>query len=196
MLNLTTFFVKKHVRLLRISNVYDIIDPATGQPVGIAREKPPFWVKIARLLVARTLLPTKVVVTGPEPAGATEFFSFAKSGVFGAKVRVMDAMGQKVGDIRSQIFSFRPKFRVFDANDQEIALIKGDWKGWNFRAEDPQGQGVGVITKKWAGIGKELFTSADNYIVQAEGSWGADRNRKILLLSTAFAIDIIYKTQN
>jgi len=74
-----------------------------------------------------------------------------------------------------------------------VAEVKGDWKGWNFRFLDDKGQEMGQVTKKWTGIGKELFTSADNYIVTI-----ADNVRDLtayagLLLAAGVAIDTIYK---
>ena len=40
-----------------------------------------------------------------------------------------------------------------------MAEVKGDWKGWNFQLLDNEGRELGVVTKKWGGIGKELFTA-------------------------------------
>ena len=71
--------------------------------------------------------------------------------------------------------SFGGAFRVFDAGGNEVALVKGDWKGWNFRFLDKSGNEIGTITKKWAGIGKELFTSADNYIITLNHCHPIDR---------------------
>ena len=68
--------------------------------------------------------------------------------------------------------------------------MKGDWKGWNFRLLNKAERELGTITKKWAGIGKELFTSADNYIVAFRGSAPA---QAILLLAAGLAVDTIYK---
>ncbi len=71
--------------------------------------------------------------------------------------------------------------------------MKGDWKGWNFRFLTPDGDEMGVVTKKWAGLGKELFTSADNYIVAVNDDWADQEVSKILMLGAALAIDVIYK---
>lgn len=50
---------------------------------------------------------------------------------------------------------------------------------------------IGTITKKWAGIGKELFTSADNYIISL--SQESDPVLAALLLAAGLAVDTIYK---
>ena len=69
--------------------------------------------------------------------------------------------------------------------------MKGDWKGWNFRFLVASEREIGTITKKWAGIGKELFTSADNYIVSFTEA--PDPGKAVLLLAAGLAVDTVYK---
>ena len=73
-----------------------------------------------------------------------------------------------------------------------FAEVKGDWVGWNFRFLGPEKEELGLVTKKWAGLGKELFTSADNYIVSIDDSLEDQPVAKMLLLAAALAIDIVY----
>ena len=73
--------------------------------------------------------------------------------------------GWPIGLFKSKLFSLGGGFHVLDEAEQPVAEIKGDWKGWNFRFLTPDGTEIGKVTKKWAGIGKELFTSADNYMI-------------------------------
>ena len=75
----------------------------------------------------------------------------------------------------------------------EIASLKGDWKGWNFKLLDVSGKEVGTITKKWSGLGKEMFTSADNYMISLSGSAKNDVGAKALLLAAGIAIDTVFK---
>jgi uncharacterized protein YxjI len=72
-----------------------------------------------------------------------------------------------------------------------VAEVKGDWKGWNFKFLDTSGHELGSVTKKWAGIGKELFTSADNYMI-ALGE-ASQAGSAPLLLAAGIAIDVVYK---
>lgn len=76
-----------------------------------------------------------------------------------------DRLGKELGHFRSKFFSLGGGFQVLDASDNPVAEIKGDWKGWNFRFLSRDGIELGKVTKQWAGLGKELFTSADNYII-------------------------------
>ena len=59
----------------------------------------------------------------------------------------------------SKLVSFGGGFVVYDMEDRQVAEIKGDWKGWNFKFIAVDNVEIGTVTKKWAGIGKELFTA-------------------------------------
>ena len=74
--------------------------------------------------------------------------------------------------------------------------MKGDWKGWNFKMVDSGGRELGTITKKWAGIGRELFTSADNYIIALNDSLQQNPAVIALLLAAGLAIDVVFKERN
>jgi hypothetical protein len=76
-----------------------------------------------------------------------------------------EAWGTAIEAVRfkSKLFSIGGGFHVLDGTEQPVAEISGDWKGWNFRFVTPDGTEIGRVTKKWAGLGKELFTAADNY---------------------------------
>ena len=49
------------------------------------------------------------------------------------------------------------------------------------------------VTKKWAGLGKELFTSADNYVLEIADSVSADDPIRMLILAAVFCIDMVLK---
>jgi uncharacterized protein YxjI len=84
-------------------------------------------------------------------------------------------------------------FFVYDKLGQQVAQVKGDWKGWNFKFLDASGNELGTITKKWAGIGKELFTSADNYMISLNDQLQQNPSIVALLLAAGLAIDVVFK---
>ena len=79
--------------------------------------------------------------------------------------------------------------------DQQVAEVKGNWKGWDFRFLSKSGREIGTVTKKWAGLGKELFTSADNYVISLTDLGGAGQGASALLLAAGLSIDIVFKEQ-
>jgi hypothetical protein len=60
-------------------------------------------------------------------------------------------------------FSLSGKILVEDADERPIGEFSGGVFSWTRQLKDPAGVVIGTMDKKWAGLGKELFTSADNY---------------------------------
>ena len=194
MLNRKTYFIRERVGFLKLADTYDILDPATGEALGIAQEKPAAFILFLRLLVNKSMLPTRVnVYTGTNPEDESKLLFAIRRGftLFRSRVDICDPSGKVLGGLQSKVFSLGGAFRVFDAAGTEVALVKGDWKGWNFRLLDKAEKEIGTITKKWAGIGKEMFTSADNYIIALNGE--PTPALAILLLAAGLAVDTVYK---
>jgi hypothetical protein len=110
-----------------------------------------------------------------------------------SNVTVTDSVGKQIGLFKSKVFSLGGGFHVLDNLQQPVAEIKGDWKGWNFRFLTPEGNEIGKVTKKWAGLGKELFTSADNYVIALNETAAIRPDAAPLLLAAGLAIDTVYK---
>ena len=60
LLSYRRFFVRERVAMLKLTDTYDIFDPATNAQIGVAKEEPPTWAKFARLMVNKRFLPTKI----------------------------------------------------------------------------------------------------------------------------------------
>jgi uncharacterized protein YxjI len=194
MLDRKAYFIREHVGFMKLSDTYDILDPATQQQLGIAKEKPGVVIQLLRFLVNKRLLPTRVFVyQGNDSEDESKLLFSIRRGfsILAAKVEICDAHERVVGWFKSKVFSIGGAFRVFDSAGNEVALVKGDWKGWNFRFLDENQNEIGTVTKKWAGIGKELFTSADNYIISFNQE--PVPATAVLLLAAGLAVDIVYK---
>jgi len=191
MLEGNTWLVKERVAWLKLTDQYEILEPETGQTLGTAKEEPPGWAKMLRLAVNKHILPTTVNIY--EDGVAEPLFFIKRAGVFiRAKVVVHQQDGTPIGYFKAKLLTLGGGFHVFNMQDQPVAEIKGDWKGWNFKLLGPGGNELGTVTKKWAGIGKELFTSADNYIIALSENATQDEIVKKLLLAAGLSIDLVY----
>lgn len=194
MLDRKTYFIREHVGLFKLADTYDILDPETQAQLGIAKEKPGTLIHVLRFVMNKQMLPTAVFVyegANPEDESKLLFsirrgFSFLRS-----KVEVVDRNGTVLGWFKSKLISLGGAFYVFDAQGNEVAFVQGDWKGWNFKFVDQAKNEIGTVTKKWGGIGKELFTSADSYIVALNEE--PSPAKAVLLLAAGLAVDVIYK---
>jgi uncharacterized protein YxjI len=186
-----TFFVKEHVGILKLTDTFDILDPQTNEQIGVAREEPPVWAKWLRLVVNKQMMPTVVNIYETEgtPPVASIKRGFA---LLRSKIRVVAGDGRSLGYFKSKLFSIGGGFHVYDHADQKVAEVKGNWKGWDFTFLDANGREIGKVTKKWAGLGKELFTSADNYMISLSNG-GSNADHAALLLAAGLAVDVVYK---
>lgn len=192
MLDLNTYLVKQQAGLFKRTATYDIFDPNTNQQIGVAKEEPSTLVNILRLFMNKKTLPTSVNFY--TPGENKPLFSIHRPMTwFRSVVDVKNGEGQKIGCFKSKMMSLGGGFWVYDAEDQQFAEVKGDWKGWNFKFLTAEGQELGTVGKKWAGMAKELFTTADNYVIALNDSAKGKKHSNELLLAAGIAIDIIYK---
>jgi len=61
-----------------------------------------------------------------------------------------------------------------------------------FKFLDPSGAEIGTVTKKWAGICKGMFTTADTYMISIDET-KSDHKTDIMLRAAGLAIDIVFK---
>lgn len=190
----STYIVKERVAFAKLTDTYDLLDAQTAQPIGIAKEEPPVWAKWLRLVVKKQLMPT--VVNVYESESASPVLSIRRGVHFLRAKAQVSTPSQQLGYFKAKLLSIGPSFTIHDAQDQVIGSVKGDWKGWNFQLLGPSGDELGRVTKKWAGLGKELFTSADTYAISISDSARGRREVAQLLLAAGLAIDTIYKEQD
>ena len=83
-------------------------------------------------------------------------------------------------------------FTIVDNDERELCKLTGKWTSWDFSftAGDVE---LAHVSKKWAGIGKELLTSADNYILEVSDSVPPDSRVRKLILAAVMCIDMVLK---
>ena len=185
------YFVKEHVGIFKAANNYDIHDPGTGQIIMECREEHlGFFTKMLRFTDWKRMTPFDVQIRTPDGQQVVR----VKRGVsiFLSKVEVLDANNQYIGGFKQKFFSIGGAFTVLDANEQPVCELKGKWTGWDFRFLSGEVE-LAHVTKKWAGLGKELFTSADNYVLEISQSVPADSVARQLILGAVMCIDMVLK---
>ena len=128
MLSRKTFFIREHVGFLKLSDTYDILDPATQRQVGIAREKPGTLIHVLRFLINKRFLPTKVFVyEGTDHENERKLLFSIQRGVslLRSRVNICDSRGTVIGRLQSKVFSIGGAFYVFDAAEQRGRLREG-----------------------------------------------------------------------
>ena len=185
------YLVKEHLGILKAANNFDIHDPETGQIVMECREETlGIFTKIFRFTDYKRMTPFDIQVRTPDGQQIVR----VKRGIsiFLSKVDVLDENDERIGGFKQKLFSIGGAFTVLDASDQPICQLKGKWTGWDFRfmANDVE---LAHVTKKWAGLGKELFTSADNYVLEISDTVPPDSPIRQLILAAVMCIDMVLK---
>jgi uncharacterized protein YxjI len=185
------FFVKEHTGVFKAANNYDVLDPQTGQIVLLCREEGlGFFTKLLRFTDYKRMTPFDVRIKSPE--GVTLVRVTRGVSLFMSHVKVRDEHDREVGGFKQKFFSIGGRFTVLDAQDQPVCTLQGNWTGWDFKFVTG-GTVLAQVTKKWAGLGKELFTSADNYMLTVADSVRPDDPRRLLLLAAVMSIDMVLK---
>ena len=185
------FFVKEHTGIFKAANSYDVFDPESNQLILECREDSlGFLTKMLRFTDWKTMTPFDVKIRTPDGQQVVR----VKRGVslFLSKVQVFDQHDMMVGGFKQKFFSIGGKFDVLDSQDNPLCSLKGKWTGWDFRFMGGDTE-YGHVSKKWAGMGKELFTSADNYMLEISDLVPQGDPLRCLILGAVMCIDMVLK---
>jgi hypothetical protein len=165
-------------------NRYAVLD-TDGREIYLAAETSGSL--LARIFLGK-LRPFDIRVVTPE--GAPVLAIRRPFRWFFHEVHVSGASGQMLGTVKQRFAWLRRRLAVRDASDLEFCELYGPiLHPWTF--EIREGERVqGRIVKRWSGIGKEVFTDADNFGVEFPQGW--DVNRKAILLAAVFLVDFLY----
>lgn len=100
---------------------------------------------------------------------------------WGHLLKVYDAQGREVGEVRERILSLLPKFEVSCGGQylgcirKEFSLLRprfdidyngwavqGDWMGWDYTITGPSGQCIATVSK-------ELLRMTNTYVLEVKG---------------------------
>lgn len=123
---------------------------------------------------------------------------------WGKCLKIFDAQGNHVGTVKQQIFTFLPKFDLYEGEELFSTLckeftffkpryhfaggpgweIEGDFFCWDYTLTDPLGNPVALISK-------ELWNWTDTYSIEV-----FDPNNALCALMSVIAIDAVQEQQD
>ena len=158
-------------------NKYSILDE-TGKELFYADEES----NILTRQILKSLSPLKIHVIDKDKK---EHIVLEKEfALFKASANVS---GEINGKLKQTKFMFNKEFKYLE-NDVEVFSFYSKFpKVWTFDVLK-QGQPVGQIKKKWSGVGKEMFTDADTFMIDF-GTIGNEKD-KLKVIAAAFLIDL------
>jgi len=186
--------VKQKAKLVELTNQYALHD-ADGNDIGaITEENQSTGRKVLRALTKFDQFLSHqlalVDASGERVLTIRKNPSFLKS-----TVEVADGAGAAIGTIRQQNAFGKIRFSMTSAGGEELGQLRAEnWRAWDFHIADTSDVEVARITKKWGGLLREGFTTADQYVFTVTpGATGALRQ---LCFAAAAAIDTALKQDN
>lgn len=192
-LNKNCFFVREHPGLFRPANNYDIIDPETQQLVMECREEN--MSRLTRMLRFTDLKRTTPFTIMVRTVDGKQVLRVTRGvPVLASVVHVFDETDTPIGSFKQRPFSVSGVFDVLDAEGRTVCRLKGGLAGWNFRFLAPENIELARVSRKWAGLGKELFTSANDYMLQIDDAVPGNSVIRQLVLASVLCVGLIQKT--
>ena len=191
LLNMNVMVISQKPKFIEMTNEYEITDE-NGTPVGAVRQEGQSKArKLLRLVTSvDQFLTHKLAVRDAGGAKILELVRPAK--VFKSTVEVLDANGTHVGKIVQENIVGKKRFRLDGPSDETLGSINAEnWRSWDFAINDAAGNEVGRITKKWTGILREGFTTADRYLLHISGN--VSRPMRQLMVASAAGVDTALK---
>jgi uncharacterized protein YxjI len=190
-LNKNLFLVKEHVGFFKAANNFDIFDAETNQLILNTREDHlGFFTKMFRFTDFRRMTPFHIEIkttNGEKVLSVKRGFTILRS-----DVEVFDERDKLIGIFKQKFFSFGGRFDIQDKEGRDLCTVQGKWTGWSFSFKKGDTE-LAHVSKKWAGMGKEFFTSADNYVLQIHNNVPKDDAARPLILAAVMCIDMVFK---
>jgi len=191
LLNKNLFLVKEHVGMFKAANNFDIYDPINNEMIMHCREKNlGFFTKMFRFTDYKRMTPFHIEIM--DMSGAKILTIKRGVSLFLSKVEVFDEHETLIGRFKQKFFSIGGKFDIVDSNNQVICHLKGKWTSWNFSFRI-KNEEFAQVSKKWAGIGREFFTTADNYMLEIKDIAPQNNPVRLLILAAVMCIDMVLK---
>ncbi len=189
--NKNIFLIKEHLGIFKAANNYDIYDPSNNQMILNCREPNlGFITKIFRFTDYKRMTPFDVQISTTE---GRKLLSVKRGiAIFRSDVEVFDEKDQLIGLFKQKFWSVGGKFEIQDRQRKGLCTLQGKWTGWDFKFTN-NNQELAQVSKKWAGIGKEFFTSADNYVLNINDSVAQENVVRQLILAAVVCIDMVLK---
>jgi uncharacterized protein YxjI len=185
----TNYFVDEKVNFLKFENSYQIFNNK-GERIGDIKQKQSVGQKLLSLLLNKKTLPFYLEITDAneiKQASISRGWTF-----FMSTITIKDGDDHEIATIKQTFRFLKPLFKIIDNSGEQIAEISGDWNAWDFSIKNSADVEIGSISKKWAGALKEIFTSADKYMVEMT-TLKLNKETKIAILSGALTIDMVLK---
>lgn len=196
--NSNQFMIKQKKEWLEILSGFEtknnyLIYNSKSEQLGFISELGSGFLKILSRLFLRSHRPFKIRISNNE---GLELLTVRRPFFWFFSDLFVEYQGKKYGSIHRRFSIIFKTYSILDPFGTEIFQIKSPiWRLWTFPILNKMGNRVGVITKKWQGVLKEVFTDADAFYIDLYAP-ELTSEQKILLLVSGISIDFDFFEQN
>jgi uncharacterized protein YxjI len=155
--------VNQRTKLVELANEYAVLD-GNGTQIGAVVEVGQSGLKKAVRLLSNfdQFLTHRLEV---RDAGGVVLVLTRPAKVVRSRVVVERPTGEVLGEIVQATVFGKIRFDLVVGGQVIGAIQAENWRAWDFAITDAAGTEVARITKKWEGLARNLFTTADRYVV-------------------------------
>lgn len=189
--NRNVLVIEQKAKFVELTNEYRVLDE-TGNEIGVIRQEGQSKArKLLRLVSSIDQFLTHRLSLY-DAAGAKVLDIVRPAKVLKSRLQVLDGDGAERGWIVQENVVGKKRFGLQGTGGERLGSINAEnWRSWDFAIEDSGGSEVGRITKRWAGILREGFTTADRYLLHVAAEVPADL--RLLMFASAAGIDTALK---
>jgi uncharacterized protein YxjI len=113
-----------------------------------------------------------------------------------SSLSVEDDHCRSLGRVERRFGLLHRNYDLHDDAGQRFARIRGPrWRIWTFPVSDERGQKEALISKRWSGGFRELFSDADTFMIDfCGGDWS--EVQRIVIFAAAISIDFDFFEDN
>lgn len=180
------YAISEEVGATSLNEFFKIADPENGETLAVVEEQCTTGQMIAKAFLDKAFLPVKLLMK--TPAGE-KILEITQPASFMCSVFTVKNADDKVLCVFKQRMSiFKPGIDVIDGNGQKLGTLDGNWRFRSFQFKDNNANALASIRHQFAGLAKELFTTADDYELDIHG----DSSMTLISLAAVICIDFIY----
>lgn len=171
-----------------MKNAYDVYDEDQTAVLKVAEQGEGVGAFLARMFLGPMRPFTAAVVDAN--SGEALLVLKRRWAWFFPKLEVYSGAGESIGVIQKRWSWIRRIYAITDDTGRTVAELFGPFfKPWTFEIRS-DGMQVGMIQKRWSGLGREMFTDADNFGVDLTSV--ADPKLKALAFAATVLIDVVH----
>ena len=175
---------------LETRNKYKVLDE-DGASIGFIAEQRTELIGALIRMVMRSHRPMHIKVWNEQ---REELLDIKRPFHFFFSDMTIESQGKIIGHVYQRFaFIFR-RYDLADKNGNVFSRIRAPfWRIWTFPVIDARGTERALISKKWGGVLKEIFTDEDKFLVEFKN---LDNTQKAIVFASAITVDLDFFEEN